>query len=167
MPISKYLIVNTDGRGYDETETVDVSAGAGDAGKILSLNSVGQVDESFLSGRDIVSTVASGAIPAGAFVNLFDNGGTMAARLADKSNNRPAHGYTKTAVADTEAVAVFSRDNNDQLSGLTPGGEYWLDTAGGVTDTPTNVSAELRQYLGIAIADDTIDVLIDPAIEMA
>jgi hypothetical protein len=138
---------------------IAVSAGAGDAGKIIATDSGGKLDSSFLPsgiGANQVTVPASEALSAGNFVNLHDDAGTLKARKADNSNNRPAHGYVEAAVT-LAATATVKRLNtvNANLSGLTPGVEQWLGTAGGVISTPldsTDVAnaGKACQYLGIA-----------------
>jgi len=135
------------------------SAGAADAGKIIATDSTGKLDASFLPagiGANTVTATTTEALTAGAFVNLFDNNGTMGARLADNSNGRAAHGYVNSAVASGVAATVNRLNTvNANRSGLTAGKEYWLGTAGGVLATPldpTDVAnvGKADQYLGIA-----------------
>lgn len=138
---------------------IQTSAGAADAGKIIALDSTGKLDSSFLPagiGANTVSGLASEALTAGAFVNLFDNNGALGVRLADNSNGRPAHGYVNSVVA-SGAAATVNRLNtvNANRSGLVAGKEYWLGTAGGVAVTaldPADVAnaGKVDQYLGVA-----------------
>ena len=134
-----------------------VSAGAADAGKIVGLGDDGKLDASVLPagiGANVVQAVASEAIGAGKFVDLFDDSGVLKMRLADNSNGRAAWGYVKTAVASAASGAAYRLNTvNAALAGLTPGADYWLGTAGGVTATPLDPDADvgsLDQYLGRA-----------------
>lgn len=133
------------------------SAGAADAGKIVALDGSGKLDQSLLPtgvGANTVSAVASEAIGAGKFVDLWLDAGVVKCRLADNSNQRPAWGYVKGAVAMAATATVYRMNTvNGALSGLTPGSDYWLGTAGGVVDTPLDPAASvglLDQYLGKA-----------------
>lgn len=133
------------------------SAGAGDAGKIPALGSDGKLHESFMPagiGANVVVAVASEAIGAGKFFDLFSDAGTIKMRLADNSNGRPAWGYVRTAVeADASGTGYRLNTANASLSGLTVGADYWLGTAGGVISTPLDPDTDvgkLSQYLGKA-----------------
>lgn len=138
---------------------VDVSAGAGDAGKIPALNSSGKIDDTLLPdgvGADTFTATASEALSAGDFVNAYSNAGTWSVRLADNSNNRPANGFVKAAFSSAATATVYPLDAvNDELSGLTIGTDYYLGTAGGVIGTPLDATDAgnvgfIDQKLGIA-----------------
>lgn len=135
------------------------SAGATDAGKIIATDASGKLDASFLPagiGANQVVAPASEALSAGNFVNLHDDSGTLKARKADNSNNRPAHGYVEAAVTiSSDATVKRLNTVNASLSGLTPGAEQWLGTAGGLIATPLDATdganaGKACQYLGIA-----------------
>lgn len=133
------------------------SAGAGDAGKIPALGSDGKLDASVMPagiGANVAVAVAGEAIGAGKFVELFSDAGTWKMRLADNSNGRVAWGYVRTAVAaDASGTAYRLNTANAALSGLTPGADYWLGTAGGVISAPLDPDTDvgkLSQYLGKA-----------------
>lgn len=138
---------------------IATSAGSGDAGKIIAANSNGQLDPSFLPsgiGANQVVVPAFEALSAGQYVNLFDDTGVLKARKADNSNGRAAHGYVEASV-ESAANATVKRLNtvNSQQTSLTAGEQYWLGTAGGVTDTPLDATdvanaGKVCQYLGIA-----------------
>lgn len=136
---------------------VQTSAGVADAGKIPALNAAGTIDETMLPagiGANTISRVASEAIGAGKFVNLWSDAGVLKMRLADNSNNRPAHGYVKASVSSAATGTVYRLNTvNANLSGLTEGAEYWLGVAGGVLATPLvpdTDTGKLDQYLGLA-----------------
>ncbi|MFI8479630.1 hypothetical protein ACIGCM_03575 [Pseudomonas sp. NPDC078700] len=136
-----------------------ISAGAGSAGDIVALDDAGKLDVSVLPlgiGANVVNAVASEAIGAGKFVELWSDAGTLKMRLADNSNNRPAWGYVKAAVASAASGTAYRLNTvNANLSGLTPGGDYWLGTAGGVIDAaldPETDIGKMDQYLGKALS---------------
>ena len=137
---------------------VVASAGAADAGKIPALGTDGKLDPSTYDasgGPTTQAVVASEAIGAGKFVNLYSNAGTLNARLADNSNARPAHGFVIAGVASAGTASVYPLDAvNSALSGLTPGSEYFLGTAGGVVtpalDATTATTGTIDQKLGLA-----------------
>lgn len=136
---------------------IQTSAGAADAGKIPALNDDGVIDETMLPagiGSNTLSRVASEAIGAGKYINLWSDSGVQKMRLADNASNRPAHGYVKVAVASAATGTAYRLNTvNSNHSGLTSGAEYWLGAAGGVIATPLDPATDtgkLDQYLGLA-----------------
>lgn len=142
-----------------QKEATATSAGVADAGKVPALDSAGKLHMSMMPngiGAETQVLPASENLSAGAFVNIFSDSGVAKVRLADNSNGRPADGYVIESVTAAADATVYPLDGtNSQLSGLTPGAEYWLGTAGGVIDTPlgesdpTNAN-KISQYLGKA-----------------
>ncbi len=141
-------------------EALVTSAGAADAGKIIATNAEGKLDTSLLPagiGANVQLVNASEALGAGKFVNLWNAGGTLKARLADNSNARQAHGFVKAAVSIGNPVEVYPLDvSNTNMTALVVGSRYYLDTAGGATATPldpTDVANanKIHQYLGLAL----------------
>lgn len=138
------------------------SAGVGDGGKLVATDpATGRLHGSVMPdgiGANTQQATASEAIGAGKFVNYHDDGGTFSIRLADNSNGRQADGFVLGAVADGAEGTVYPLgETNSALSSLTPGAEYWLATAGGVTDTPLDETDgantnKISQRLGIAKA---------------
>lgn len=137
---------------------VQQSAGAADAGKIPALNAEGKLDPSMYdagAGEQTLPVPASEALGAGKFVNLWNDGGTLKARLADNSNNRPADGFVKDAVSLAATATVYPLDAvNPSLTGLTVGADYYLGTAGGVItpalDATSAAAGSIDQKLGKA-----------------
>lgn len=155
-----------------QIEATVVSAGAGDAGEIVALDSSGKIDVSVLPtgvGPNVKVILASEAIGAGKYVNIYDNGGTPNVRLADNSNGREAHGFVKDAVASAANATVYFEGTNDDLSALTPGARQYLGTAGGVTATPPTFAggAAIHQLVGSAISATEIDTDIDDCVVLA
>ncbi|UYZ85337.1 hypothetical protein MTZ49_07260 [Entomomonas sp. E2T0] len=135
---------------------ITISTGAADAGKIPALDSEGKLDVSMLPDTtetpDII--MASEAISAGSFVNIFEDSGTASIRMADNSNSRPVDGFIKEAVASGETVAVYPLGTvNAALSGLTIGSRYYLGTTGQIVTTPLDPNTndgKIHQYIGKA-----------------
>ncbi len=155
-----------------QVEATVVSTGAADAGEIVALDSSGKIDVSVLPtgvGPNVKLVLASEAIGAGKYVNIYDNGGTPNVRLADNSNGREAHGFVKDAVASAANATVYFEGTNDDLSSLTPGARQYLGTAGGVTATPPTFAggATIHQLVGSAISATEIDTDIDDCIVLA
>lgn len=135
------------------------SSGAADAGSIVALGDDGRLDMSMMPagvGSQVTVVPASEALGAGKFINLWNDGGALKARLADRSNDRPAHGYVKAAAALGANASVFSLEGvNAGLAGLAVGERYYLAAAGGVSNAPpleadAGNAGVLSQYLGIA-----------------
>lgn len=152
MAAKKYLEVSaTTGRPTEVAATV-TSAGAGDDGKIVALDSTGKLDSSVMPagvGQNTDSIVASEGLSAGDWVNIYDNAGTINMRKADNSNGRLAHGFVKAAVSSSASGTVYGPGElNDQASGLTVGVETFLGTAAGETTTVPTASGALVQRLG-------------------
>lgn len=141
------------------------SAGVADAGKIVALGSDGKIDPSMLPAQDVTTIQASEALSAGDYVNIWNDAGTRKVRKADSTNDRPAHGYVKSAVALNAQATVYFEGANSGQSGLTIGGRVYLSAAGGVQQTapalPTDI---IHQFLGIAISATEVNTDIEDAI---
>lgn len=153
----KFLV--REGGKTKQKGALTVSAGATDAGKMFVPGAGGKWDMSLMPngiGANTQIIPASENLSAGNLVNIWSDAGAVKVRLADNSNGRPADGYVLVAVAAPNDATVYPLDGtNSQLSGLTPGAEHWLGTAGGVVDTPLDESDvananKISQYLGKA-----------------
>ena len=100
------------------------------------------------------SIIASEALAAGQLVNLWTNAGVVNMRKANATDTtKPADGYVKAAVSMGASGLLFTGGANDQVSGLTPGATYYLDTtAGGITATAPAVTGEGVQQVGKALS---------------
>ena len=153
--------------GSDGNPVIDKSVagtgGSGDAGKVVHLNSSGKFPDDVLPDRGLLTATASEALTAGSYVALHTVSGATRCRLADNSNLREAIGFVKAAVASGSSASIYPRTGmNDSLSSLTVGSHYWMGTSGSETDTALDLtdSGNINsghQYLGVAIATDTID----------
>lgn len=136
---------------------VSESKGAEDAGKLVATNRRGKIDSSLLDlGPEVNIRTASETLPAGKFVNLHLVGDALEVRLADQSLGRVAHGFIQEPATVGQPVKVYSIVGvNHQISGLTPGTDYWLGEAGNVVEVaPT--TGKLCQMLGMAISPTEI-----------
>lgn len=135
-----------------------VSTGVSNANEIVALDSTGKLDLSVLPtgiGPDIKVIVATEALSAGDYVNIYDATGAKC-RKADNSNGRPAHGFVLSAVLSSGNATVYFEGANSALSGLTVGARQYLGTSGARTETPIAV-AGLHQFLGVAISATEIN----------
>jgi hypothetical protein len=148
------------------------SAGAGNDGDLVALDAAGKLDASVLPvgvGPDVKNLVSSENLASGDYVNIFDDAGTMKARLADNSNGRPAHGFVKDSVTAPAAVNVFFEGSNSDLSGLTLGVRVYLGVTGGVIETPLapiTDTGKTHQYLGLALTATEVNTDIEDCIQL-
>lgn len=137
------------------------SAGAGDAGKIPGLDSTGRLDMSMMPtglGAHTQVITASEALSAGAFVNIYDNGGSFAVRNADAATGKRAHGFVISAVTSGGQATVYPDGLNTALTGLTAGDYYLSDSAvGAVTKTVPTGSGKMVQRLGASMNATTLN----------
>jgi hypothetical protein len=138
---------------------ISQSAGVSDANKIVSTDSTGKLHISLMPTgveSEATSVPTSEALSAGDFVNLYNVSGTLTARKADASNNRPAHGFTLAAAASGSAT-IYQQGLNNALSGFTPGQTAYLGTTGAATTTaPSYVSGQAYQELGYTTSSGAI-----------
>lgn len=160
----KYLSIGADGRDT-EIEATATSTGVAEAGKIPALDGTGRLDPSLMPvgvGPDVSNLEATENISSGKYVNIWDDGGTPKVRLADNSNDRPAHGFVKDTVLSGANVNVFFEGPNLNVTGRTPGARQFLGVNGGVTETrPVAPAALIVQFLGIAVSTTAINTDID------
>lgn len=136
-------------------QAIAVSAGAGDANKIAMTDSSGRFDSSLMPsgiGAQTIAITALEALVAGDWVNIAATG----VRKADNSNNRPAHGFVLTAVANAATATVFTAGLNTAKTGLTAGLQYFLGAAGVQTTTAPTTAGTIVQTVGVAINATTI-----------
>jgi hypothetical protein len=156
-----------------EVSGVSSSAGAGDSGKLVQLDSSGKIDASALPnnfGADALSFIASETIAAGDFVNIYNNSSVATIRKADASvATKQADGYVIAGVASGATGTVFFDDANTAVTGLTPGTTAFLsDTLPGkATATAPTGTGKVVQVLGRAVTATCIHVAIQLPITLA
>jgi hypothetical protein len=156
MATKKYLIVNpSTGSPVTQESTVDSSAGAGDSGKLISLDGSGKIDSSFMPtgfGADTRTVTAGETLAAG---DLIYMDATPEAFKADaNSDAKAAIGFVLAGItAAATGTAYFGSGIISGLSGLTAGAKYYLDTtAGGITTTKPSGSGDIIQQVGVALS---------------
>lgn len=157
----KYLKIGTSGLSQEQA-AVDASSGAADAGKIVALDSNGQIAPSMLGTTESLTLTASENLAAGDFVNFWDDSSVLKMRKATNTGIATrADGYVKAGVTSGATGTVY-RDNGllTGLSGLTIGARYFLGTAGAITTTIPSAAASIVQYLGTAQTTSAILVAI-------
>lgn len=147
--------------------SIQTSAGAGDAGKIPALNSVGKIDITMLPGglANTITAPASESLVAGNAVNVWSNSGTLNVRKADATSAaKRAHGFIIANYSTSDSVTVYCDGQLTGLSGLTVGSEYYLSTTpGAVTTDPSGYtsSGNLIQHVGVCETASILHLGID------
>lgn len=157
MAAKKYLSVVSG--VLTEIQATVSSAGAGDDGKIVALDSAGKLDNSVMPtgiGADTASIEASENLTAGDVVNIYDSSGAKC-RKAGADNSRPAHGFVLAGVTSGAQATVYFEGANTQVSGLTPGPQFLSATAGAVTATAPSGSGNIVQRVGIATSATSLN----------
>jgi hypothetical protein len=154
------------------TQAVTTSAGVADANKIPSLDANGTLSPTVLPTGVELQTVllpTSESLATGDFVSIFDDSGTVKARKADASNNRPAIGYVLEGVNAPANATVYLSGRNTAVTGATVGPVFLSATvAGGFSSTaPATPGANvILQRLGNAISATSIVFENDPPITL-
>lgn len=156
-----------------EVAALVTSAGAGDAGKIVALDSSGRLDSSVMPvgfGSETKTIVASENLAAGDFVNIHNSTG-LKVRKADASGGaaKKAHGFVLAAVTSGQNATVYYGNINNQVSGFTVGDELYLSATvpGAATTTIPTTSGHIVQRLGIATGATEILTEIANEVELA
>ena len=153
MAAKKYLTLIAGIRSLVSAK--DSSAGAGDAGELVALDSAGKIASNMMPngiGADSRVVAASENLAAGDQVNLWDDSGTLKARKADATAaGKESHGFTESAVTSGANATVLFDGTISGLSGLTLGAKYFLSTtAGGITATAPSTVNNVVQPVGVA-----------------
>jgi hypothetical protein len=153
---------------------IQASAGAGNAGDLVSLDDTGRIDSSMMPtgfGSETTTAVASEALAAGDYVNLYNNASALGVRKADASGGvaKRAHGYVIAAVTNGGTATIYYGNLNNQKSGLTIGSTYYLSAAtpGAVATTTPSTAGQIVQELGVARSATEILTEIQPPIVLA
>lgn len=110
-----------------------------------------------------ITAVASEALAAGDFVNLWNNGGTLSVRKASgASASLEAHGYVLAAFAGAATATVYVLGANTAASGATVGPQYLSPTVPGKTTTtiPSALGHVIQQ---VGVATSATRIVFDPA----
>jgi hypothetical protein len=155
-----------------EVAALQSSAGAGDAGKIVALDSAGRIDSTMMPsgiGADTASITASENLAAGDFVSVWNDTGTIKVRKADATTSgKECDGFVLSAATSGNAATVYFEGSNTQLTSLTLGARYYLATTSGtVVATAPSGSGNVVQYVGKAISATTLSFEPDQGIILA
>ena len=140
---------------------VQTSAGAANAGDLVSLDDTGRIHNSMLPvgiGADTATLTASETLAAGDWVNVWNDAGTFKVRKADATTaGKEAHGFVLTAVTSGNPATVYFEGTNTQVTGQTPGPVYLQTTAGRGGATIPSASGNVVQQIGVAVSATAVN----------
>jgi|SRR5882757_5900483 len=151
--MAKYL-TNASGT-VTEVATPTTSAGAGDSGKIPSLDAGGKLDSSFMPtgiAADTAAITASEALSAGDLVNVWNSTGAKVRKADASTAGKEAHGFVAASVSSSGTATVYFEGTNGQVTSLTPGVQYLSTTPGASSATAPTGSGNVVQRVGFATA---------------
>lgn len=134
---------------------VVTSAGAGNDGDIPALDSTGRLDISLMPvgiGADTKVIVASEALAAGDFVNVWNSTGAKVRKADATTDGKKAHGFVLASVLSAGNATVYFEGTNTQVTGQTPGDVFLTTTAGIASATAPSASGNVVQRVGVALS---------------
>ena len=140
---------------------VQTSAGAGNAGDLVSLDDSGRIDGSMMPvgiGADTATITASETLAAGNWVNIWNDAGTAKVRKADATTaGKEVNGFVLAAVTSGNPATVYFEGTNTQVTGQTPGPVYLQTTAGAGGTTIPSASGNVVQQIGVAVSATVVN----------
>lgn len=140
---------------------VQSSAGAANAGDLVALDDTGRLHDSMMPvgiGADTASLVASEAIAAGDWINVWNDTGTAKMRKADATvAGKEVDGFVLAAVTSGASGTAYFEGTNTQVTGQTPGAVYLQTTAGTGGATIPSASGNVVQRLGTAVSATAVN----------
>ncbi|MNZ71546.1 hypothetical protein D3C78_899100 [compost metagenome] len=100
---------------------------------------------------------------------MYNDAGTVKVRKADAATLKAADGFVLEAVGSGANATVYPLGElNSQLTGLTPGGDYFLSTTapGGVQTSAPSAAGQLYQRLGVAISATELQTTTEISVEL-
>lgn len=138
----------------------NVSAGAGDADKIVQLDASGRIDNTMMPvgiGADTAAITTSEALTAGDFVNIHNSSGAKVRKADATSAGKEAHGFVLSSYGSAVSATVYFEGTNTGVSGQTPGPVFLQTTAGTAGATVPSTAGNVVQKLGVATSATTIN----------
>ena len=137
------------------------SAGAVDAGKVVQLDGSGRLDSSVMPvgiGADTKVMIASEALAAGDFINVWSDASAFKVRKADATTGgKRAHGFVLSAVASGANATVYFEGENTAVTGMTPGDVFLGTTAGRAQAAAPTGSGQAVQRVGVATSATSVN----------
>lgn len=158
MPAKKFLRLV--GGIITEVFGVQSSAGAGNAGDLVSLDDSGRIDNSMMPvgiGADTSTISASETLAAGDWVNVWNNSGAKVRKADATTAGKEAHGFVLAAVTSGNPATVYFEGTNTQVSGQTPGPVFLQTTAGVGGPTVPSASGNVVQQIGVAVSATAVN----------
>lgn len=148
---------------------VNASAGAGDAAKIVQLDSSGRIDNTMMPvgvGADSITLTTSEAIASGDFVNIWNSSGAKVRKADATVAGKEAHGFVLVGVGAAASATVFFEGTNTGVTGQTPGPVFLGTTAGLAVAAAPSGSGNIVQRIGFAISATAINFQSQPPITL-
>ena len=139
---------------------VQTSAGAGNAGDLVSLDDSGRIDNSMMPvgiGADTSTISASETLAAGDWVNVWNNSGAKVRKADATTAGKEAHGFVLSAVTSGSPATVYFEGTNTQVTGQTPGPVYLQTTAGAGGSTVPSAGGNVVQQIGVAVSATAVN----------
>lgn len=149
---------------------VNASAGAGDAAKVVQLDSSGRIDSTMMPvgiGADSASITTSEALSAGDFVNIWNSTGAKARKADATVAGKEAHGFVLVGVGSGAAATVYFEGTNTAVTGQTPGAVFLSTTAGQAAAAAPTGTGNVVQRIGFAVSATAINFQSQPPITLA
>jgi hypothetical protein len=149
---------------------VNASAGAGDAAKVVLLDSSGRIDSTMMPvgiGVDSASITTSEALSAGDFVNIWNSTGAKARKADATMAGKEAHGFVLVGVGSGAAATVYFEGTNTAVTGQTPGAVFLSTTAGQAAAAAPTGTGNVVQRIGFAVSATAINFQSQPPITLA
>ena len=139
---------------------VQTSAGAGNAGDLVSLDNSGRIDNSMMPvgiGADTSTISASETLAAGDWVNVWNDSGAKVRKADATTAGKEAQGFVLSAVTSGNPATVYFEGTNTQVTGQTPGPVYLQTTAGTGGATIPSASGNVVQQVGVAVGATAVN----------
>lgn len=139
---------------------VQTSAGAGNAGDLVSLDDSGRIDNSMMPvgiGADTATITASETLAAGDWVNVWNDSGAKVRKADATTAGKEVHGFVLAAVTSGNPATVYFEGTNTQVTGQTPGPVYLQTTAGTGGATTPSASGNVVQQIGVAVSATAVN----------
>ena len=155
----KYLSQNaTNPDSVKEVELIITSAGAGDSGKGIGLDANGLIALNMMPanvGPLTDEVEASETLAAGDWVNLHASTGNKVRKADATTEGKECDGFVLAGITSAATGTVYFHGINNQVTGLTPGDKYFLDTTAGAEVAVGSIpaaSGNVQQSIGKALS---------------
>lgn len=154
MPIQRVIaFINNK---YQEYVAKDISTGPADAGQLVALNAAGQLSDTMMPTgfvAEVGTALASEALAAGNWCNVYNNAGTPNVRKADASvAGKQANAFVLGSFANGVTATFYVAGINNAVTGQVAGPVFLSTTPGGSQTTAPTVAGQVAQQIGEAIS---------------